>query len=50
MTGDRKRDVDRVRNTLTSAVNLEKVIRSTKLGDETFGEKVAAFHLAGFVQ
>ncbi len=31
--GDRKRDVTRVRQTLTSAVNLEKVIRSTKLGD-----------------
>lgn len=31
--GDRKRDVERVRQTLTSAINLEKVIRSTRLGD-----------------
>ena len=32
--GNRKRDIDRVQQTLTSAVNLEKVIRSTKLGDD----------------
>ena len=32
--GNRKRDIDRVQQTLTSAVNLEKVVRSTKLGDE----------------
>ncbi len=31
--GDRKRDMDRVRQTLTSAINLEKVVRSTRLGD-----------------
>lgn len=31
--GDRRRDIDRVRQTLTSAVNLEKVIRGTSLGD-----------------
>ena len=31
--GDRKRDIDRVRQTLTSASNLEKVVRSTRLGD-----------------
>ena len=31
---DRKRDIERVRQTLTGAVNLEKVIRSTRLGDE----------------
>ncbi|MFN3551743.1 MAG: XrtA system polysaccharide chain length determinant [Novosphingobium meiothermophilum] len=31
--GDRKRDIERVRQTLTSAVNLEKVIRATRLGD-----------------
>lgn len=30
---DKKRDIERVRQTLTSAVNLEKVIRSTRLGD-----------------
>ncbi len=31
---DRKRDIERVQQTLTSAVNLEKVVRSTKLGDD----------------
>jgi len=31
--GDRKRDIERVTQTLTSAVNLEKVIRSTRLGE-----------------
>jgi polysaccharide export outer membrane protein len=30
---DRKRDIERIRQTLTSAVNLEKVVRSTRLGD-----------------
>lgn len=30
---DRKRDIERIRQTLTSAVNLEKVIRATELGD-----------------
>jgi polysaccharide chain length determinant protein (PEP-CTERM system associated) len=30
---DRKRDIDRIRQTLTSAVNLEKVVRSTRMGD-----------------
>jgi len=30
---DRKRDIERIRQTLTSAVNLEKVVRSTQLGD-----------------
>ncbi len=29
---DSKRDIDRVRQTLTSAVNLEKIVRSTRLG------------------
>ncbi|MFN5245669.1 MAG: XrtA system polysaccharide chain length determinant [Novosphingobium sp.] len=32
--GNRKRDIDRVQQTLTSAVNLEKVIRSTAVGEE----------------
>ncbi len=32
-SGDRKRDIDRVRQTLTSAVNLEKVVRSTKINE-----------------
>jgi polysaccharide chain length determinant protein (PEP-CTERM system associated) len=30
---DRKRDIERIRQTLTSAINLEKVIRGTELGD-----------------
>lgn len=33
-SGSRQRDLDRVRQTLVSAVNLEKVVRSTRLGDE----------------
>lgn len=31
--GSRKKDIERVTQTLTSAVNLEKVIRSTRLGE-----------------
>ena len=31
---DRRRDIDRVQQTLTSAVNLEKVVRSTRLGKD----------------
>ncbi|WP_226635741.1 XrtA system polysaccharide chain length determinant [Novosphingobium profundi] len=30
---DKKRDIERIRQTLTSAVNLEKVVRATRLGD-----------------
>lgn len=30
---DRKRDIERIRQTLTSAVNLEKVVRSTQLAE-----------------
>lgn len=36
---DKKRDIERIRQTLTSAVNLEKVIRSTKLGDSVSSPK-----------
>jgi len=36
---DRHRDIDRVRQTLTSAVNLEKVVRATRLGDKVTNEK-----------
>jgi polysaccharide chain length determinant protein (PEP-CTERM system associated) len=36
---DRKRDIERIRQTLTSAVNLENVIRSTKLGDSVASPK-----------
>ncbi len=37
--GDRKRDIDRVQQTLTSAVNLEKVIRATVIGEEITSPK-----------
>lgn len=30
---DKKRDIERIRQTLTSAINLEKVVRATRLGD-----------------
>ncbi|OCC23155.1 chain-length determining protein [Croceicoccus estronivorus] len=33
-SGSIKRDIERVRETMTSSVNLEKVIRSTRLGNE----------------
>ncbi|WEK46891.1 MAG: chain-length determining protein [Candidatus Andeanibacterium colombiense] len=33
-TGDRKKDIERVTQTLTSAVNLQKVVRSTRLGEK----------------
>lgn len=36
---DRKRDIERIRQTLTSARNLEKVIRSTRLGDSITSPK-----------
>jgi polysaccharide chain length determinant protein (PEP-CTERM system associated) len=36
---DRHRDIDRVRETLTSAVNLEKVVRATRLGEHVTSEK-----------
>lgn len=47
--GDRKRDIDRVQQTLTSAVNLEKVIRSTAIGEDAASPKqmeVAVLDLA----
>lgn len=37
--GDRKRDIERVRQTLTSAINLEKVVRSTKIGESVTSPK-----------
>jgi polysaccharide chain length determinant protein (PEP-CTERM system associated) len=36
---DRHRDIDRVRQTLTSAVNLQKVVRATRLGDKVTNDK-----------
>ena len=32
--GDRKRAIDRVRQTLTTSVNLEKVVKSTRIGED----------------
>jgi len=34
LAGGRKRDIERVRQTLASAVNLEKVVRSTRIGED----------------
>ena len=36
---DKKRDIERIRQTLTSAVNLEKVVRGTRLGDTIVSPK-----------
>ena len=36
---DKKRDIERIRQTLTSAVNLEKVVRATRLGDTIVSPK-----------
>jgi polysaccharide chain length determinant protein (PEP-CTERM system associated) len=36
---DRRRDIERVRQTLTSSVNLEKVVRATRLGDNVTTDK-----------
>ena len=37
--GNRKRDIERVQQTLTSAVNLEKVVRSTRIGEDITSPK-----------
>jgi polysaccharide chain length determinant protein (PEP-CTERM system associated) len=37
--GDRKRDIERVQQTLTSAVNLEKVVRSTAIGESVTSDR-----------
>jgi polysaccharide chain length determinant protein (PEP-CTERM system associated) len=37
--GDRKRDIERVRQTLTSAINLEKVVRATRIGEDVNSPK-----------
>ena len=38
-TAGRKKDIERVTQTLTSAVNLAKVIRSTRIGDEVQSDR-----------
>lgn len=45
--GDRRRDIERVRQTLTSAVNLEKVVRATRLGDKVANDKAMEGAVAG---
>ncbi|MCW1381700.1 Wzz/FepE/Etk N-terminal domain-containing protein [Novosphingobium sp. KCTC 2891] len=45
--GDRKRDIERVRQTLTSSVNLEKVVRATRLGDKVTSDKQMEGTVAG---
>jgi uncharacterized protein involved in exopolysaccharide biosynthesis len=45
--GDAKRDIDRVRQTLTSSVNLEKVVRATRLGDKVTTDKQMESAVAG---
>lgn len=47
---DRKRDVDRVRDTLTSSPNLEKVIRATRLGDNITDRKQMDGAIAGLAK
>jgi polysaccharide chain length determinant protein (PEP-CTERM system associated) len=48
--GDRKRDIERVRQTLTSAVNLEKVVRATRLGDKVTSAKQMEGAVAGLAK
>ncbi|MBO9516971.1 MAG: chain-length determining protein [Porphyrobacter sp.] len=44
---DKKRDIERIRQTLTSAVNLEKVVRGTRLGDTIQSPKQMESAVAG---
>jgi polysaccharide chain length determinant protein (PEP-CTERM system associated) len=44
---DQQKDVDRVRQTLTSAVNLEKVVRGTDLADTVQTDRDVADRVAG---
>jgi polysaccharide chain length determinant protein (PEP-CTERM system associated) len=48
--GDRKRDIERVRQTLTSSVNLEKVVRATRLGDKVTSDKQMEGAVAGLAK
>jgi polysaccharide chain length determinant protein (PEP-CTERM system associated) len=48
--GDRRRDIERVRQTLTSAVNLEKVVRATRLGDKVTSDKQMESTVAGLAK
>lgn len=50
IAGGAKRDITRVRQTLASSVNLEKVIRSTRLGDEVADQKDMEAAIAGLTE
>ncbi len=47
---DRKRDLDRVQQTLVSAVNLEKVVRSTRLSEGITSQKQMESTVLGLVK
>ena len=47
---DRKRDLDRVQQTLVSAVNLEKVVRSTRLGEGITSQRQMEATVLGLVK
>src|SRR6185369_8707129 len=49
-SSDRRRDIERVRQTLTSAVNLEKVVRATRLGDNVTTDSQMESVVAGLGQ
>jgi polysaccharide chain length determinant protein (PEP-CTERM system associated) len=51
--GDRQRDIERVRQTLTSAVNMEKVVRSTRIAESVHTPKqmeAVVLELAGLIK
>ncbi len=48
--GDQKREIERIRQTLTSAVNLEKVVRATRLGEEIESPKQMEATVLGLVK
>ena len=47
---DQQKDIDRIRQTLTSAVNLEKVVRGTELANTVATDKDVAARVAGLQQ
>lgn len=49
-TGDQQREIDRVRQTLTSSVNLEKVVRGTALADTVSSDRDVASRVSALQQ
>ena len=45
--GDQRRNIQRVRDTLTSSINLEKVVRSTRIGDTVTSPRQMEGAIAG---